>query len=370
MGFLRRVALHAGWHVSPSQGTQRPVRRRTGEFAPSARRVPLFVTLTAMQPQIEVSEPVEPLRSAEAQRFDPAIWKTRWIPARELAWHDFLADARGRIGARASDLERAVWHGGLHVSGLPVDPDNPPARVPAGGWIALYGFVREPEPVQLAASRIIHDEGGLVAVDKPPWLSMGRTRASMRASLEDQLQALLGDRTLFAVHRLDRQTSGVALFARGRERAAELGRAFRDRRVEKRYLACVAPAPREDEFVVRGLLGRAAHPSRFKFGLFDAAAAGRRESTTQFSVVQRCTRGALMAAVPLTGRTHQLRVHLAAARAPIAGDDLYGPAWEPGASHAAPRVLLHAAELAVPRAAGPSLCLVAPKPADLLEFIA
>jgi 23S rRNA-/tRNA-specific pseudouridylate synthase len=169
------------------------------------------------------------------------------------------------------------------------------------------------------------------------------------------------------VHRLDRQTSGVALFARGRERAAELGRAFATRRIEKRYLACVSPAPREDEFAVRGFLGRVAHPGRFKFGLFDAPAEGLRESATQFRVRARCARGATVEALPLTGRTHQLRVQLAAYGAPISGDDLYGPPYAPGAPHAAARVLLHAAELAIPRA-GAVLALAAAEPPDLAGF--
>jgi 23S rRNA pseudouridine1911/1915/1917 synthase len=315
-----------------------------------------------------VYEPEALPRSPDAERFDPPVWKARWVPERELAWGDFLSDARERLGARANQLERALFHGGVHCSGAPIDPERPPARIPAGGWVAIYGFVREPEPLAFDPKRILHDADGLVAVDKPPWLSMQRTRASARGSLEDLLQTLLGDRSLFAAHRLDRQTSGVALFVRGRARAAELGRAFAERRVAKRYLACVAPAPREDAFEVRGYLGRVAHPARFKFGLHAEPAEGRRASATRFRVELRCARGARLAAVPETGRTHQLRVHLAAHGTPIAGDDLYGPPYVPGTAHAAPRTLLHAAELALPRAGGGWLRLEAPEPQDLLEF--
>jgi 23S rRNA pseudouridine1911/1915/1917 synthase len=315
-----------------------------------------------------VDEPDAQPRSPEAERFDPPVWKARWLVERALAWPDFLDDARARIGARAAQLARALWHGGLHVSGGPVDPDGPPAHVAAGAWIAVYGFVREPEPVAFDTARILLDADGVVAVDKPPWLSTGRTRASFRGSLEVVLQELVGDRTLFAVHRLDRQTSGVALFARGRERLAELGRAFRDRRVEKRYLACVSPAPHADAFAVSGLLGRAPHAARFKFGLFAEPGEGRRASATQFRLVRRVTRGALVEALPETGRTHQLRVHLAAHRTPIAGDDLYGSPWAAGAPHAAPRVLLHAASLAIPRGGGATLAIEAPEPDDLRAF--
>jgi 23S rRNA pseudouridine1911/1915/1917 synthase len=321
-----------------------------------------------MQSELFIAEPPVLSRSPEAERFDPPVWKARWVPERALDWRDFLADAAERLGPRAQDLARALWHGGLHVSGTPVDPERPPARVPAGGWVAIYGFVREPEAITLDPARILHDADGLVAVDKPPWLSMQRTRASFRSALEHQLQALLADRTLWAVHRLDRQTSGVALFARGRERAAELGSAFAARRVTKRYFACVSPAPREDAFSVRGFLGRVAHPVRFKFGLFEGPGEGRRASATQFRVVARGARGARVEAIPETGRTHQLRVHLASSGTPIAGDDLYGPLFAQGAPHAAARVLLHAAELAVPRVCG-SLVLAAPEPPELAEFL-
>jgi 23S rRNA-/tRNA-specific pseudouridylate synthase len=314
-----------------------------------------------------VAEPETTQRSPEAERFDPPVWKARWVPERALAWRDFLADARERLGSRAADLERALWHGGLHVSGTPIDPERPPAEIAAEGWVAIYGFTREPEPVTLDPARVFHDADGLVAVDKPPWLSMQRTRASFRSSLEDQLQRLLGEAELWAVHRLDRQTSGVALFARGRARAAELGRAFAARRVAKRYVACVSPAPAEASFAVRGFLGRVAHPARFKFGLFDTPGDGRRESATRFRVLARCARGAKLAAEPETGRTHQLRVHLSARGCPIAGDDLYGPAWRAAAPHAAPRVLLHAAELVVPRAQG-ALALAVAEPADVTSF--
>ncbi len=154
---------------------------------------------------------------------------------------------------------------------------------------------------------------------------------------------------------------------RGRERAAELGRAFRDRRVHKRYRACVAPAPAQDQFEVAGWLGRVMHPARFRFGLYAEPGPERRESRTRFRVSERGARGARIEAWPETGRTHQLRVHLAAHGTPIAGDDLYGPAYHPGAPSAAARVLLHAAELGLERG-GRTFRVEAPEPADLRAF--
>jgi 23S rRNA pseudouridine1911/1915/1917 synthase len=312
-------------------------------------------------PVVEIAMPASAVRSPDAERFDPPVWKARWVPERALSWDAFVVDARERLGERARELERVLWHGGLHVRGVPIDPGRPPREVPAGGWVALYGFVREPEPVAFDPARILLDAGGLVAVDKPAWLSTGRTRASVRSSLELRLQELLGDPTLVATHRLDRQTSGVVVFARGRERAAEIGRAFRERRVAKRYLAWVTPAPAQREFAVTGWLGRVPHPARFRFGLFAEPGPERRESATRFRVLERRGDAALVEALPETGRTHQLRVHLAAAGSPIAGDDLYGLPWSPRAPQ---RVLLHAAELALPREGAPPIALRAPEPAD------
>jgi 23S rRNA-/tRNA-specific pseudouridylate synthase len=316
-----------------------------------------------------ITPPDGPPRSPDAERFDPPVWKLRFVPERELSWDALLQEACARLGDLAPALARVLWHGGIHVAGRPIDGDAPPRSVAAGEWIALYGFVREPEPIALDPHCILWDAEGLVAVDKPVWLSMQRTRASVRSSLEDQLRALLGAPDLQAVHRLDRQTSGVALFARDRMRAAELGRAFHDRRVHKRYTACVSPAPAEERFVVSGWLGRVMHPARFRFGVFAEPGPERRESHTRFRVLKRCARGARVEALPATGRTHQLRVHLGAHGTPIAGDDLYGPPWREGAAGAAPRVLLHAAELGLERAGRP-LRIEAPEPADLRAFSA
>jgi 23S rRNA-/tRNA-specific pseudouridylate synthase len=235
--------------------------------------------------------------------------------------------------------------------------------VAAGSWVAVYAFEREPETVGFAAARILHDGDGLVAVDKPPWLPMQRTRATARLSLEAALRALLGDDSLVAVHRLDRQTSGVALFARGRA-GAWASHAFAARRVAKRYLAVVAPPPARDVFEVAGFLARVPDPARFRFALHAEARPGARDSLTRFRVSERWAELALVAARPETGRTHQLRVHLAAAGSPIAGDALYGALVPAG------RVLLHAAALSLERPDGSSLCLEAPTPADVRDGLA
>ncbi len=295
-----------------------------------------------------------------AERHDPPLVVRRFTLAEALPFEAFLEALRERLAGSGASADRALWHGGVHLNGHPLDGDRPPERLPGGAWVVVYAFAREPEPVPFVASRILHDGDGLVAVDKPPWLPMQRTRASARLSLERELRRLLADDSLVAVHRLDRQTSGVALFARGRA-GAWATRALADRRVAKRYLAVTAPAPGRDAFVCEGWIGRAPDPARFRFALHAEPREGARFSRTAFAVLARRGERALVEARPETGRTHQLRVHLAAHGAPIAGDDLYGA----GATAGAERVLLHAAALDLERSEGAPLRLEAPLPPDI-----
>lgn len=299
--------------------------------------------------------------SPTALRYDPRLRKRSWRVEGRSSWDGFLADARERFGDDEK-LVRTLWHGGLLLNGRPVVVDAPPGEVAAGSWVAAWSFEREPEPVVLGRERLLLDEGGLVAVDKPAWLPVQGTRASQRLGVEAQLRALLGEPRLIAVHRLDRQTSGVVLFARTRAVAREIGAAFAARRVEKTYLAWVAPPPLRETFAVTGLLARAPHPSRFKF----AIAATGKPSETGFRVRAREGERALVEARPLTGRSHQIRVHLAAEGCPVVGDELYGPPYAPPLPASAERVLLHAASLRLPFRDG-WLELVAPLPEDMRQ---
>jgi 23S rRNA pseudouridine1911/1915/1917 synthase len=287
----------------------------------------------------------------------------RFVVDRELTLAELLAEAARRLAGTPASAERALWHGGVHVNGHPLDGAAPPRSLAPGSWVAVYAFEREPEPVRFDAARVLHDADGLVAVDKPPWLPMQRTRATARLSLEAALRALLQDDSLVAVHRLDRQTSGVALFARGAA-GAWASRELAARRVAKHYLAVVAPPPPQDAFAVAGFLARAPDPGRFRFALHPEPRQAARFSLTRFSVMERRAVRALVEARPETGRTHQIRVHLAASGSPIAGDLLYG------AVATAERVLLHAAALALARPDGSLLRIEAPVPTDVRDGLA
>ena len=214
---------------------------------------------------------------------------------------------------------------------------------------------------------LLYEDGWLVAIDKPAGLASQPRRAPRPGELSAvelltlQLAARDGARpqvTLF--HRLDRITSGVMVFPRHHDASVSLAASWRSGRVEKRYLAVVRGDPGARPVVVDRALGRdPLTPGR--------ARADRRgdPATTRVTRLAHAGGLALVEARPLTGRMHQVRVHLAGLGCPVAGDTLYG------GGHAVPRPFLHAWRLALPGPRdGRRLELVAPLPADMAGFLA
>ncbi|MFI5317814.1 MAG: RluA family pseudouridine synthase [Myxococcota bacterium] len=311
-----------------------------------------------------------PAGSPAARRFDPPVRATRWLAPHSVGWDAFVVEIRERAGLDPAGLARVLHHGGIWLDTHPIDRAAPPREVRADVHVAVYALAYEPEPVPLPDDAVLYDADGVVAANKPAWLPVQGTRASQRISLEAALRERLACPGLRAAHRLDRQTSGVVLFARDGGSAGFLGRALQDRRVERTYLAVVSPPPRADEWTVRGPLGPAKTPPRFRFELREREARDTRPSETQFRVLKRGETRALVECRPKTGRTHQLRVHLASGGTPIAGDDLYGPPYRAGAPASAERVQLHAATLRARLAKrGPEVELAAPAPADFCAEI-
>jgi RluA family pseudouridine synthase len=305
-----------------------------------------------------------------ANPWDPPVLRHGFLTDRPLSRAELLHDLRARlpeVGWGAERVESLLWHGGVHLAGRPYDEETLPDTVAPGTKVVAYAFAYEPAPPPLLDSAILWDSLDVLAVNKPAWMTVQATRASHRLSLEARLRERLHCRTLTAAHRLDRGTSGIVLFARTRAGAARLGRALAGGRLERRYLALVAPQPPQSRWEVRGFLGRRLHPTRFRFALYDTPGPGRRESRTRFARLATRDGTTLVCAEPATGRTHQIRVHLAHGGTPIVGDVLYGSRL-PLAPHAAPvRTQLHASWLRVridPTPGAPPLELAAPTPPD------
>ena len=184
---------------------------------------------------------------------------------------------------------------------------------------------------------VLHADETWIVVDKPAGLPAvpGRT-AGLQDCASARVQAIYRD--ALVVHRLDMATSGLLLFARGAGVQRALGGAFERRQVVKCYIAVVQGQPQADEGTVD--LPLSADWPRRPRQRVDSA--GGKPALTHWRVIERESRGARIELTPVTGRTHQLRVHLAAIGHPILGDTLYAP---PEAQAMAPRLLLHASVL-------------------------
>jgi RluA family pseudouridine synthase len=217
--------------------------------------------------------------------------------------------------------------------------------------------------------RVLADEDGLVAVDKPAGMSTIPDQTGSAASLLLVLSATLGCKPtdLHATSRLDREVSGVVVFARTREAASRLVEARRQGVYERRYVAIACRAPEPPAGVWDAPIGRAKDPrKRAAFGR-DAVPARSR-----YEVVGRAGDSALLALEPETGRTHQLRVHAAHAGAPLLGDGGYGGETRrvlaSGRVLGVRRIALHAWQVVVPRSGGGVMEVRAEVPGELREI--
>ena len=312
-------------------------------------------------PPIDADTPAAAQARTARERFDPPVLRLQWTTQdardREAFVAEELAPRAAGAGWNEATVARLLRHGGVHLAGRPFGAGDLPARIAAGTRVDLHALAWEPDPVEIAPERVLAERGDWLAVDKPAHVAVQATRASRIAALEEALRAARGEPGLVAVHRLDRETSGVVVFARGARAAARLGALFRDRRARKRYLALVSPPPGDDVLEVTGYIARTLHPTRYRYTLRTSPAPGHRASHTRLRVLARDGEVALVEAEPVTGRTHQIRVHLEAAGAPIVGDTRYGGV-------PAARVQLHAAELGFVDG-GEAIALCAPVPDDL-----
>ena len=172
------------------------------------------------------------------------------------------------------------------------------------------------------------------------------------------------------IHRLDRGTSGVILTAKSQPAAATLGKAMMGRRFRKTYLAILAGVPSRREGVIDAALLRVEKGRESFVRLAKAGEAGAQNAQTRYRTLAEAPRAALVELSPITGRMHQLRVHLASLGLPIAGDPRYGGALVL-AGAPVPRLMLHAAALEFPHpATGVRLRIEASMPEDMRAVMA
>lgn len=194
--------------------------------------------------------------------------------------------------------------------------------------------VMEPERFRelvYAGKDILHEDGELVAVCKPAGFNSQRTPYQLKGTVEYAVGVYLKEKGIEEpvriVHRLDRGTSGVMLFPKNRQTAARLSALLKEGLMEKRYLALASGEPEERRWIVDAPI------AKIGSARYGVAAPGK-EARTEFTVLAAAGGAVLLEARPFTGRTHQIRVHLAHAGLPIVGDATYG-------GMAASRLMLH-----------------------------
>jgi RluA family pseudouridine synthase len=178
---------------------------------------------------------------------------------------------------------------------------------------------------------ILYEDRSVLAIDKPRgWMLVPASWQKTNRNLQMALTSSIAAKDFWArsrnlkflrfVHRLDAETTGILLFAKSMGAVNTFGDMFEGRKMEKTYLAVAHGAPKETEWICRLKLG----PDLEQQGKMRVDPLEGKDAETTFRVLQVVGNAALIEARPFTGRTHQIRVHLAESGHPIVGDEMYG----------------------------------------------
>ncbi len=254
-------------------------------------------------------------------------------------------------------IRQAIEWGGCRIGGVVVRVASRPLK--AGDAITM-GVAEGGEPFRdyaVAVADLLWDDAEYLAVNKPAGVYCQRTPYQLKGTVEfavdRHLKAEGSAEPARVVHRLDRGTSGVMFFPKTRRAAAHFSERLRAGAIEKVYWAVVPAAPGPEAWTIDAPVASLGK-SRFGVGT------GGRAAQTAFRLLAAGAGAALVEARPLSGRSHQIRVHLAHGGRPVVGDDRYGGA-------AAPRVMLHCRRMAFDAADGRRVEAVAPADAAFAD---
>jgi 23S rRNA pseudouridine1911/1915/1917 synthase len=299
--------------------------------------------------------------------------------------HRFVAE-RAEVGVRLdralvgrfpaisrSRIQRLVKGGYATVNGHPTRP----GRALAAGDRVEVLFEVETRPYALPERiplRILHEDARMVVIDKPPGMSVHPGAGERRGTLANALAGLYGELSGIQgpmrpgiVHRLDKDTSGVIVVAKDDEAHQALAAQFKARTVHKTYLAVVQGRVEFDADLISLPIGR--HPVHSERMAVRHDGSGR-ASETYYEVRERYERHTFVEVHPRTGRTHQIRVHMAALGHPLVADRLYGRV-DRVLRPVMARQALHAFRLEIRHPeTGEEMAFEAPLPADMERLLA
>ena len=305
---------------------------------------------------------LEPTRADEGKRLD--VWLDGRLPDLSRSRIQSLI----RAGNITVDGNRTTPHRKIHA-GMQVHIEIPP---PADTTLT-------PEPIPLD---ILHEDTSIIVVNKPAGLVVHPAAGHSSGTLVNallhhcpDLEGIGGEKRPGIVHRLDRDTSGAMVVARNDAAMANISGQFKDGRVHKEYLAIVHGIPDPGKDTVRTLIGRSRHDRK----KMSARPPSGRNAVTHYETVETFTDYALVKATIETGRTHQIRVHMAHIRHPILGDRQYGGKKVSGfrfqvsgkeEPFGAPRQMLHAHILGLTHpTTGKNMTFTAPVPQDMQSLL-
>ena len=276
-------------------------------------------------------------------------------------------------GPSRAKIQRWIGSGKVFVNG---EPRRAAHKVRPGDRIRIA--IPPPEPTALRAEAIplyiLYEDDHLLVVNKPAGLVVHPAPGHRRGTLVNALlhhcgalKEIGGRERPGLVHRLDKDTSGVLVVAKTELAHRALIAQFKAHTIERRYLALVAGRVVRRQGEIALAIGR----DRLHRKKFSVRTARPKASATQYRVLEQFADAALVEVTPLTGRTHQIRVHFAAIHHPVLGDALYGRARR--AADAGPpiaRQMLHAQSLGVVHpATGQFMRWDAPPPDDMAAAI-
>jgi 23S rRNA pseudouridine955/2504/2580 synthase len=276
-------------------------------------------------------------------------------------------------GVPRSHVYRLLRGGEVRVNSRRVDATY---RLQAGDRIRIPPVrtsaapSRRPPAPRDPGFRVVFEDDALLVIDKPSGVAVHGGSGVSFGVIEQLRAARPESRFLELAHRLDRETSGLLMLAKKRSALVALHGALREGRVVKRYMALVRGAWSRAERTVELPLRKRVTPSGARHV---SVGEGGQSSRTDFRLVERCGEFSLVEATLATGRTHQIRVHLAHLGFPIAGDDRYGD-FELNralAKRGLKRMFLHSHALGLDHPLGVGrIDLEAPLPDELDRFLA
>jgi 23S rRNA pseudouridine1911/1915/1917 synthase len=305
-----------------------------------------------------------------------ALDRSLTVDAAAAGWRLDRWLARELPDQSRSRLQSLIAAGAVLLDGRPARASS---RLRAGQAVAVH--LPEPRPAAPRAQDIplvvVHEDRWLLVIEKPPGLVVHPGAGAPEGTLVNallhhvrDLSGIGGELRPGIVHRLDKGTSGLMVVAKDDATHRDLVRQFAGRTVEKEYLAVVLGVPSPRRGVVDSPIGR--DPVNRK--KMSSRGPRARPARSEYEVVELLDGASLVRVRIHTGRTHQVRVHLASVGHPVAGDTLYGGRRAPGsrragsreALRALDRPALHAARLAFTHpATGERLEFRSPLPADL-----